>query len=188
MSNTEINCNEAGALLMAVEFAAEKHRNQRRKEVDASPYVNHPIRVASMIANIGGVNDICVLMAAILHDTVEDTCTPPEELERIFGAEVKRIVMEVTDDKSLPKDERKKLQIEHSPHISAPAKTVKLADKCANIIDVSENPPSDWSMERRSDYLAWAEKVVEGCRGINAALEAHFDTLLVKARIKLGLQ
>lgn len=175
----------AGLLLRAIEFAAEKHRDQRRKGVDASPYINHPINVASMIANTGGVQDLPVLLAAILHDTIEDTCTTKKELEMLFGSEVLNIVLEVTDDKGLPKLERKRLQIEHSSHMTLAAKLVKLADKSANIRDVSEKPPSDWSVESRMEYLNWAEKVVAGCRGTNKALEAHFDETLMGAKERL---
>lgn len=175
----------AGTLLSAVEFAAEKHRSQRRKGADASPYINHPIGVASMIANVGGVGDMTFLIAAILHDTIEDTMTTPEELEALFGREVLGIVLEVTDDKRLPKLERKRLQVEHAPHLSIAAKLVKLADKTSNVREISENPPHDWSMERRQEYLAWAEKVVDGCRGTNEALESRFDEILQVARTKL---
>lgn len=107
---------DAATLLRAIEFAAEKHRDQRRKGVDASPYINHPIGVAAMIANIGGVQDATVLLAAVLHDTIEDTCTTQEELEKLFGREVLDVVIEVTDDKRLPKPERKLLQVEHAPY------------------------------------------------------------------------
>lgn len=180
-------CNpfDAGLLLRAVEFAAVKHRDQRRKGIDASPYINHPITVATMIANIGGVHNLQTLLAAILHDTIEDTCTSKEELETLFGPAVLNIVLEVTDDKNRPKLERKRLQIEHAQNISAEAKLVKLADKCANIRDISDNPPSDWSKGRRMEYLDWAEKVVAGCRGTNIALESHFDETLKAARKKL---
>ena len=176
---------DTGLLLRAVEFAAVKHRDQRRKGVDASPYINHPIGVASLIANLGGERNPAVLVAAVLHDTIEDTCTTPEELKSLFGQEVLSIVLEVTDDKNLPKLVRKHRQVEHSPYLSHAAKLVKLADKCLNIRDVSENPPPDWSIERRWEYLDWAEKVVAGCRGSNEALESHFDETLRMAKRRL---
>jgi guanosine-3',5'-bis(diphosphate) 3'-pyrophosphohydrolase len=187
MNDTKDRCSDAGALLRAVEFAAEKHRDQRRKGVDASPYINHPIGVASMIANIGGVHDLTVLVAAVLHDTIEDTQTAPEELETIFGTEVRDIVLEVTDDKRLLKHDRKRMQVEHAPHLSRAAKLIKLADKISNVREVSENPPHDWSDERRVEYLDWAARVVAGCRGANAALEAHFDETLRIARENLAI-
>jgi guanosine-3',5'-bis(diphosphate) 3'-pyrophosphohydrolase len=171
-----------GLLLRAIEFAAEKHRGQRRKGVDASPYINHPIEVATMLANVAGVRDLAILVAAVLHDTIEDTHTSPEELEAAFGPEIRVLVLEVTDDKSLPKAERKRLQVEHAPQLSPSAKLIKLADKVSNVRDVTDRPPSDWSVERRREYLDWAERVVAGCRGVNSTLESCLDETLRRAR------
>ncbi|HVN84251.1 MAG TPA: HD domain-containing protein [Candidatus Binatia bacterium] len=168
----------AEALLKALIFAARKHRDQRRKDAEASPYINHPIEVAEIIARIGGVDDVMVLQAALLHDTVEDTQTSPAELEREFGATVRKLVEEVTDDKTLAKQERKRLQIEHASHLSPHAKLIKLADKICNVRDVTHSPPKDWDERRRVAYLDWAAEVVAGCRGTNRALERHFDALL----------
>ena len=126
------------------------------------------------------------LVAAILHDTVEDTRTTKDELEERFGPEVRDLVMEVTDDKKLPKAERKRLQIEHAPLRSAGAKLIKLGDKIANIRDVAADPPADWSTERRREYLDWTEEVVRGCRGTNAALERCYDEALREARARVG--
>jgi guanosine-3',5'-bis(diphosphate) 3'-pyrophosphohydrolase len=151
-------------LLTALQFSAENHRDQRRKGAEASPYVNHPIEVSAILANIGEVRDVRLLAAAALHDTLEDTLTTPDELERHFGRTVRLLVQEVTDDKSLPKDQRKRLQIEHAPHLSRGAKLIKLADKVCNVKDVTENPPASWSLERRRAYLDWAENVVAGLR------------------------
>jgi guanosine-3',5'-bis(diphosphate) 3'-pyrophosphohydrolase len=123
-----------------------------------------------------------VLMAAVLHDTLEDTQTTPEELETRFGAEVRALVEEMTDDKRLPAAERKRLQIEHSPHISQQAKLIKLGDKIANVSDVTSAPPAKWSRERRRDYLDWTERVIAGCRGVNQALEARYDEVLAAGR------
>ena len=170
-----------GVLLAAIQYSAEKHRGQRRKDVGASPYINHPIEVAALLANVAGVQDETILTAAVLHDTVEDTRTSPADLESTFGAAVHNLVQEVTDDKSLPKAERKRLQIEHAPHLSNPAKLIKIADKISNVREVSETPPADWSLERRREYLNWAERVVAGCRGVNSALESHFDDILRRA-------
>lgn len=129
-------------LLQAISFAADKHRNQRRKDQDASPYINHPIAVATVLASEGNVDDELVLLGAILHDTVEDTETTFEELEVLFGAEAMNVVREVTDDKSLPKATRKELQIEHAAHASDQAKQVKIADKICNIRDIIKSPPA----------------------------------------------
>jgi guanosine-3',5'-bis(diphosphate) 3'-pyrophosphohydrolase len=162
-------------LIQAIAFAANKHRNQRRKDADASPYINHPIALADVLANEGGVTDETVLIAAILHDTIEDTETTAEELTAIFGEMITTIVLEVTDDKALPKAERKRLQIEHAPTISAAAKLVKLADKICNLRDIVASPPEKWSLERRQAYFDWAKAVVNGLRGIHPELEQIFD-------------
>jgi len=135
-----------------------------------------------MLANVGGVRDPIILAAAVLHDTIEDTLTSPEEIDAAFGREVRMLVQEVTDDKSLPKDERKRLQVEHSAHLSPSAKLIKLADRTANLRDVTEHPPSDWSQERRREYLDWSERVIAGCRDTNAPLERWFDETLRQAR------
>ncbi len=165
-------------LLSAIAFAADKHRNQRRKDAEASPYINHPIALANLLANEGGVNDERVLMAAILHDTIEDTETTEQELVQAFGPEVAAVVMEVTDDKALPKAERKRLQIVHAAHASHEAKLVKLADKTCNLRDLASNPPADWPLARRREYFDWAKSVVDALRGTNSThpvLEALFD-------------
>lgn len=162
-------------LISAIAFAAHKHRDQRRKDAAASPYINHPIALAQVLANEAGIDDERVLIAALLHDTIEDTDTTEVELVREFGQEVANIVLEVTDDKSLPKVERKRLQVEHATTISRRAKLVKLADKICNLRDVSSGPPADWSLERKQEYFDWAKAVVDGLRGVNPALEHIID-------------
>jgi len=162
-------------LLKALAFAAEKHRDQRRKGAEASPYINHPIAVASLLAHEGGVTDIRVLCAALLHDTLEDTRTTAAELETAFGPEVAAIVVEVSDDKTLDRADRKRLQVEHAPHLSDAAKLVKLADKTCNLRDIVSMPPVDWSAGRRWQYFRWAKDVVDGLRGVNPRLERAFD-------------
>lgn len=164
--------------IKAVAFAAEKHRNQRRKDKDASPYINHPIALANMLANEGGVSDVSVLCAAVLHDTIEDTATTSEELEDFFGAPIAQIVLEVSDDKTLDKRVRKQLQIEHAPHISPDAKLVKLADKICNLRDMLASPPADWPTERKVEYFAWAGQVALGLRGAHPDLEAILESLI----------
>jgi guanosine-3',5'-bis(diphosphate) 3'-pyrophosphohydrolase len=162
-------------LVAAIAFAADKHRNQRRKDHEASPYINHPIALADVLANEAGIEDERVLVAAMLHDTVEDTETTEQELLRVFGKDVSDIVMEVTDDKSLPKAERKRLQIERAAHISRRAKLVKLADKICNLRDIAKSPPADWPLERKQEYFDWAKSVVDRVRGVHPGLEAIFD-------------
>lgn len=169
-------------LLRALHFSAEKHRDQRRKGADALPYINHPIEVASILANVAGIRDLRLLSAAILHDTIEDTITTPEDVEREFGRDVRLMVEEVTDDKNLPKTERKRLQIEHAPHLSRAAKLIKLADKICNVRDISEKPPATWSLQRRREYLDWAEHVIVGLRGIDRGLDSKFDDVLRQGR------
>jgi guanosine-3',5'-bis(diphosphate) 3'-pyrophosphohydrolase len=166
---------ELGSILGALSFAADKHRHQRRKDKDGSPYINHPIDLANILVNEAGVKDPFVIVAAILHDTVEDTDTTPDELLRTFGPEVSAIVAEVTDDKSLPKEERKRLQVEHAPHASFRAQQVKLADKISNLRDLAARPPATWDLERRRAYFDWSKQVVDGVRGRHRALEALFD-------------
>jgi len=170
----------AGTFIQAVAFAAAKHRNQRRKDAQASPYINHPIALANVLANEGGIADPAVLCAAVLHDTIEDTETKADELVRLFGDKVASIVLEVTDDKSLPKEVRKKLQIEHAPHLSPEAMLVKLADKICNLRDILASPPADWPIARKQAYFDWAAQVVAGIRGIHPELEALFDGLLAQ--------
>lgn len=174
--------NPIATILKALHFAATKHRDQRRKDVEASPYINHPIEVAELLAGEGGVTDAVTLQGAILHDTIEDTKTTREELEAAFGSAVRRVVEEVTDDKRLPKAERKRLQIEHAPHMSEPARQIKIADKISNVRGVTLAPPADWSKERRQEYLDWTEQVVAGCRGSNPALEDFYDQTLEEGR------
>lgn len=161
-------------ILKATEFAARKHRDQRRKDDSASPYINHPIALASILSVEGSVTDEIVLAAALLHDTIEDTETTDSELVEIFGNEVAKVVLEVTDDKSLPKAERKRLQVEHAAKISYRARLVKLADKIANIRDVADSPPKDWSLERRQEYFDWAKKVVDQLGPVNLPLLKAF--------------
>ena len=161
-------------ILDALAFAAHKHRDQRRKDASASPYIHHPIALAKLLADTG-VTDPAVLCAALLHDTLEDTQTMHEELHDRFGEEVASIVAEVTDDKTLPKGERKRLQVEHAAGISAKAKLVKIADKVANLRDIAESPPADWSTERKREYFDWAKAVVDQVRGTLPELEAAFD-------------
>jgi guanosine-3',5'-bis(diphosphate) 3'-pyrophosphohydrolase len=172
-----INEADLKTLLKALAFAAHKHKDQRRKDVDASPYINHPISLADILCNEGHITDIETICAALLHDTVEDTETTAEELEREFGKTISNIVMDVTDDKTLPKAARKQAQIDHAAHISEKAKLVKLADKISNLRDVLGNAPADWPLERRQEYFDWAYRVIEQIRGTHSGLETLFDEI-----------
>eukprot|EP01119_Soliformovum_irregulare_P016836 TRINITY_DN4929_c0_g1_i1.p1 TRINITY_DN4929_c0_g1~~TRINITY_DN4929_c0_g1_i1.p1 ORF type:complete len:205 (-),score=49.88 TRINITY_DN4929_c0_g1_i1:43-657(-) len=166
---------ETGQLLEAIDFACRKHKDQRRKG-DDSPYINHPVNVAFILSKEGGITDIKTLQAAILHDTVEDTDTTFEELTQVFGQEVATIVMEVTDDKSLAKDVRKKEQVRHAKHASHAAKLVKLGDKLNNLRSLRDGPPpKSWDIKQTEGYFIWAKAVVDGIRGTNHSLEASLD-------------
>lgn len=178
--------NDLAKFIEAASFAAKRHRQQKRKGADGEPYINHPLEVANLLANVGKVEDTEVLIAALLHDTIEDTGTTKEEIARMFGENVSKMVLEVTDDKSLPKPARKQRQIEHAPHLSPGAKLIKLGDKISNITDILNNPPHDWTLERKCEYIAWGENVVAGLRGANAKLEKHFDEIAEKARQKFA--
>lgn len=171
-----MNENAIGLIIKATRFAADKHKNQRRKDIDASPYINHPIALASVLANEGGITDPVVLCGALLHDTIEDTETTADELRAAFGEEITAVVLDVTDDKSIKdKQRRKELQVEHAPHIAPKAKLVKLADKICNLRDIAASPPADWPKERKTAYFDWAARVIAGVRGTHPALEAIFD-------------
>ncbi|MGD2076700.1 MAG: HD domain-containing protein [Gammaproteobacteria bacterium] len=162
-------------LLKALSFAALRHRDQRRKDVEASPYINHPIEVASILCREAGIHDIDLLCAALLHDTVEDTDTTAAELEAGFGARIAAIVVELSDDKSLPRQERERRQVEHAAHLSEAARLVKLADKISNLRNVAESPPPGWSLRRQQAYFDWGKRVIDRLRGVDRRLEALFD-------------
>ena len=171
--------------LAVVRFAAEKHRDQRRKDVDASPYINHPIDVSETLARVGGVPDGDVLRAAVLHDTLEDTETTKDELVAQFGRGVADLVAEVSDDKRLPKEERKRLAILHAPLLSPGAKVIKLGDIICNVRDVTKSPPKDWTREERLQYLKWSRAIVDGCRGVSPGLESLFDQLAAEGELRV---
>jgi len=164
-------------LFKCIQFAALKHKDQRRLDDAKSPYINHPIRVATILAVEGNISDEIVLMAALLHDTVEDTATTFEEIEENFGKDVCDIVKEVTDNKSLEKQERKRLQIVNAKKSSRKAKLVKLADKLDNLRDMNKYLPNGWTEERRDQYFVWAKQVVDNLRGTNEPIEKLLDEL-----------
>ncbi|EDX85533.1 HD domain protein [Synechococcus sp. PCC 7335] len=168
--------------LKALDFAARKHRNQRRKDLAQTPYINHPIAVACILLLEAGISDEVVLIAALLHDTVEDTATTLEELEQQFGKAVKEVVAELSDDKSLPKTVRKQQQIDHAAGLSDRARLVKLADKTANLRDIATSPPDDWSGTRIDDYLEWGKAVIDQIRGTHSELELLFDQAYARGK------
>ncbi|MFH6785599.1 MULTISPECIES: HD domain-containing protein [Methylobacterium] len=166
----------------AADFAARRHADQRRKGAAREPYVNHLAEVAALLADTADAPNAWVVAAGWLHDTIEDTGTTHEELSSLFGPVVADLVAEVTDDKSLPKAERKRLQVERASHRSPDAKAIKIADKISNLRSMASSPPDDWDRTRVLDYVTWAERVVAGCRGTNTALESIFDQSAVAAR------
>ncbi|KAM4660706.1 guanosine-3',5'-bis(diphosphate) 3'-pyrophosphohydrolase MESH1 [Amazona ochrocephala] len=180
--------SDAARLLDAAEFAAQKHRDQRRKDPEATPFINHPIAVARILACEAGVTDIELLQAALLHDTVEDTDTTFAELEARFGGAVTGLVREVTDDKELPQAERKRLQVERAPGRSPRAKLLQLADKLHNLRDIARCPPAGWSPQRVQEYFQWAAQVVSGLRGTSPALEAALERLWAERAAGPGLE
>ncbi|XP_065337653.1 guanosine-3',5'-bis(diphosphate) 3'-pyrophosphohydrolase MESH1 [Cloeon dipterum] len=172
----------SATLVRCAFFAAHKHRNQRRKNDDKSPYINHPLGTAFILTNEAGITDPIVLQAAILHDTVEDTDTSFEEIERHFGPKVRAVVSEVTDDRTLEKQERKEAQVKNGPKKSHEAKLVKLADKLYNLRDLSSpnGRPKDWDDERVREYFRWARRVVQGLKGTHDELEKKIFELCDK--------
>jgi guanosine-3',5'-bis(diphosphate) 3'-pyrophosphohydrolase len=169
-----------GLVLKALEFAAHKHRDQRRKDARASPYINHPIELANVLWHEGGIVDPVVIAAALLHDTIEDTETTWQELRGAFGDEIAEIVLEVTDVKWLSKQARKRLQVAKAGHASRRAQLVKLADKICNLRDVAAHPPEKWDLARRREYFEWARAVVDRMRGTHPVLERKFDEAYAK--------
>ncbi len=177
---------DIGVLLRALRYAADRHRDQRRKDDSATPYINHLLCVVNLLWEVGGVRDAATLAAAALHDTVEDTATTPAEVEAAFGRAVHAIVAEVTDDKSLPKEERKRRQIERAGGASYAARLVKLADKICNLQDLANTPPVGWSLDRQREYVDWSSQVIDALRGTHPALEDAFDEAAAAARRKLS--
>ena len=173
--NVYVSNDSSALILRAAAFAAHKHRGQPRKDKAATPYINHPIAVACLLSDEAGITDPVVLAAALLHDTIEDTETTHEELVAAFGAAIGNVVAEVTDDKSLLKEDRKRLQVERAAYLSHKAKLVKIADKICNLRDIVYSPP-DWTIERNRKYFEWARQVVDQMQGAHQILELLFDS------------
>ncbi|KAK0067233.1 guanosine-3 5-bis(diphosphate) 3-pyrophosphohydrolase MESH1 [Biomphalaria pfeifferi] len=172
-------------IIRCANFAALKHKDQRRKDEIQTPYVNHVIGVAYILTNEAGISDISVIQAALLHDTIEDTGTSFYELQAEFGEDVANLVKEVTDDKTLPKEERKLQQIVNASKSSYRAKLVKLADKLYNLRDLRRATPVGWSKERVDEYFRWASQVVAGLKGTNKALEDSLRDLFAERGITI---
>ncbi len=166
----------------ALVFACERHSEHRRKGAAQEPYVNHLAEVALMAAEVTGGRDPSLVIAALLHDTLEDTATTYAELAGQFGEDVAALVQEVTDDKSLAWADRKRLQVERAPFKSHRAKVIKLADKVSNLRSIAQSPPQDWGPDKRAAYVDWAEQVAGGLTGGNSVLEAEFARAAAAAR------
>ncbi len=175
-------------ILKAAEFAAHRHRDQKRKGRSQRPYIGHCIEVARLIADSGDIGDSDILAAALLHDTVEDTATSHEEIDQAFGHVVGGYVRAVTDDKTLTRSRQRELQIEHAPHMSDGAKLIKLADKISNIREIGVDPPMHWEVQRCEEYFTWGARVVDALGRINPALEALFAQTLADSTRLLARQ
>jgi GTP diphosphokinase / guanosine-3',5'-bis(diphosphate) 3'-diphosphatase len=169
-------------ILEAAHFAAEKHASQRRKGEAGEPYINHLLEVARLAAMGVSEPDPNLIIAALLHDTIEDAGVTKDELVQRFGEDVAELVIEVTDDKSLPKAERKRLQVEHAAQKSVRAQIIKLADKISNLRSILSSPPVDWDYERKKRYFEWARQVVAALTSPNPTLLAEFEKTFQRFR------
>ena len=176
---TGLTYPEIDSIVKALTFAARKHRDQRRKDVIASPYINHPIQLMHVLVSEAQVLNASAIVGAILHDTIEDTHTTGDEITGHFGSEIAKIVLEVTDNKDLSKQERKQAQIDHASHLSYEAKLIKFADKICNLRDMMNHPPANLSLQRRQEYFDWAKMVIDQMRGTHTRLEQLFDAIYV---------
>lgn len=177
--NTKSTSNQV--IIDAVSFAAERHKNQIRKGLGKIPYINHPIQVAKLLSDFGEEEDELII-SALLHDVIEDTTKDEKEIKELsniilnkFGETVLLTVLEVSDNKLLPVEERKRLQVVHTPKLSDSAKKLKIADKICNILDIKNDPPVNWPKERKLKYLDWSKEVVSGAKGLNEKLDQYFD-------------
>ena len=168
--------DDIGLVIRAAHFAAQRHRDHRRKDTKQRPYINHPIALASTLSEVG-VRDPDVLAAALLHDTIEDTETSYDDIRGTFGRPIADLVAEVTDAKFLEKASRKRIQVSRAGHSSDKAKLIKLTDKICNLRDMLGSPPAGWPLTRRQRYFDWAKQVVDQARGVNPELERMFDRL-----------
>jgi guanosine-3',5'-bis(diphosphate) 3'-pyrophosphohydrolase len=173
-------------VLQAAHFAAEKHANQKRKGAAGEPYINHLLEVAQLVSSAISEPDPNLVIAALLHDTIEDAGVTSDELVQRFGSDVADLVIEVTDDKSLPKAERKRLQ--NTVDVARRSRTfrrsnmraqiIKLADKIANMRSILSSPPAQWNHERKKQYFEWSKQVIAGLSSPSPVLIAEFEKTL----------
>ena len=174
-------------VMRAADAAARWHVKQRRKGAAQEPYVTHLLEVARLVAEATAGADVNLIAAALLHDAIEDQAITREEIASQFNDDVASLVVEVTDDKALPKAERKRLQIEHAPDLTPRAKILKFADKISNLRSLATSPPADWPMQRGIDYVTWTTEVVQGLRGASDLLEQEFDRAAAHAERTIPL-
>lgn len=165
--------HEIQTILSAAQYAAEKHADQKRK--GGEPFINHLIEVAHLVSTALPEPDSNLVAAAFLHDTIEDTGVTAAELTERFGQDVTALVLEMTDDKSLPTEVRKRLQVEHAPKLSVRAQVIKLADKISNLHSIISSPPPNWDYKRKKQYFDWGKQVVDGLTAPNPILKAEFE-------------
>jgi (p)ppGpp synthase/HD superfamily hydrolase len=183
-----VSRNDTRRLMDAALTAARWHSSQRRKGRTAEPYINHLLDVASLVSQATGGKDADLIIAALLHDAIEDQGITRADIAERFGDDVALLVEEVTDDKSLPKATRKRLQVENAPHKSGRAQLLKLADKISNVTAMGKDPPPDWPIERQREYIQWGRDVVAGMRGASPELEALFDQAATEAESLIDLR
>jgi guanosine-3',5'-bis(diphosphate) 3'-pyrophosphohydrolase len=169
---------EIQEICSGIDFAAEKHRFQTRKNKEKTPYISHPIGVAYNLMRVGEVREISIIIGALLHDTIEDTQTTFEEIESKFGKHVAGLVREVTDDKSLATEARKRFQVINASQKSKGAAQIKLADKLFNLNDLYNNPPPDWTQTRIDRYYEWAQSVIDRLPPANDKLHAAVEEII----------
>lgn len=163
------------AVLRAADAAARWHVHQRRKGAAEEPYVNHLLEVAMLVAEATNGQDPDLVIAALLHDAIEDQEVPRSVIAEMFGEQVTALIEEVTDDKTVEKQERKRRQVETAARKSQRAKILKLADKTSNLNAVAASPPPDWTVKRRLEYVRWAREVAAGLKGVSSWLEEEFE-------------
>jgi (p)ppGpp synthase/HD superfamily hydrolase len=172
-------------VLKAADAAAFWHTHQRRKGKREEPYINHLIEVAMLVAEATGGQYPDLVVAALLHDAIEDQEVPRHMIAESFGDDVAALVEELTDDKTLPKSERKQRQVDTAHRKSEGAKIVKLADKISNLRAIAASPPAEWSVRRRLDYIEWARQVVDSLKGVNPWLEEQFTEAAHRAELSV---
>lgn len=173
---------DIAAVFRALRFAADKHRTQRRKDATDTPFINHLIDVAEILAGAGGIDDSVILQAALLHDALEDTDATAAEIEQAFGPQVLRLVEELTEDRSLRRAVRKQQIIDRAPRMSPAARQIKIADMVSNLRSTPMGDSDDWPLRFRREYVDFAEKVFAGCRGVNPKLDELFAQTLAATR------